>query len=182
MVKAMPPYRPGRQLAARSDAPKAGFRSGSDRLRGQRCGRWLAGKHRVLTTELSPAANSVLAGCRPHATGSTGADHDLSALFAEPEATDRSPQAAAVMHRRPGPSGLRCIGSRSSQVRETGGRTAHQGGSLLPAEILVASRPRCPQAGRQRPAPLVTAPRTHAASVRRTQRHRPAWRGLAGLG
>jgi len=34
----------------------------------------------------------VLAGCRPHATGSTGADYDLSALFADPEATDRSPR------------------------------------------------------------------------------------------
>jgi hypothetical protein len=36
-----------------TDAAKAGFRSGSDRLRGQRRGGCLAGKHRVLTTELS---------------------------------------------------------------------------------------------------------------------------------
>ena len=87
MARAMPPLPAGRQLAARADAAKAGFRSGSDRLRGQRRGGWLAGKHRVLTTGLSSAADLVLAGCRPHATGSTGADYDLSALFADPEAT-----------------------------------------------------------------------------------------------
>ncbi len=37
-------------------------------------------------------ADSALAGSRPHATGPTGADYNLSALFADPEATDRSPR------------------------------------------------------------------------------------------
>jgi hypothetical protein len=34
----------------------------------------------------------VCAATAGHATGSTGADHDLRALFAEPEAADRSPR------------------------------------------------------------------------------------------
>ena len=161
-------------------AAKAGFRSGSDRLRGQRRGGWLAGKHRVLTTGLSSAADP--AQCRPHATGSTGADYDPSALFADPEAAglghhaDRGGDAPAA-----GPSGVR-MGSRSSQVSDTGGRAGHQGRiAAARRDPGWARRPRCPQADRQRPARLVTAPRAHAASVRRAQGQQPTRRSLAGL-
>jgi hypothetical protein len=38
------------------------------------------------------AALTSARGSQPHTTGSAGADHDLSALFAEPEAADRSPR------------------------------------------------------------------------------------------